>query len=217
MSVLGYDHSNIFARILRKEVPATVRYENENVLAIDDIHPKAPVHVLFLPKGQFLDFDHFCHNALGKEILDFFRAIPKFVNHELSQQDSKCHELKNYTIKINTVHAPEEKQEVLHLHAHVLSGDHSVVSTAGNMHAVYREGVIHAVKGKGIVHIYSDLLLTGHEFLQKASDFELLEFIYAVQGVTSDCSVEMNAINLTIYSGERIQWKIATKKNKSAA
>jgi|GEM_PF-93279 len=215
MSVLGYDHSNIFARILRNEIPAIKCYEDDNVLAIEDIYPKAPVHLLFMPKGEFLDFNHFCQNALGKEILGLFRAIPEFVSRELSQQESKYHELKNYTIKINTIHAPEEKQEVLHLHVHVLSGDHSAVSTVSNMHAVYREGSIHAAKGRGVLHIYSDLLMTGHEFLQQASDFELLEFIYAVQGVTADCSVEMNAINLTIYSGERIQWKIATKKNKT--
>ena len=70
---MTYDPNNIFARILRKEIPASIIYENNNALAFYDIHPKAPFHVLVIPKGEFVSFDDFAEKASPSKLLNLPR------------------------------------------------------------------------------------------------------------------------------------------------
>ncbi len=69
-----YDSSNIFARILRGEIPNKTVLESAHTLAFHDIHPQAPVHVLVIPKGAYVTFDHFAAKASVEELLDFHRT-----------------------------------------------------------------------------------------------------------------------------------------------
>ncbi len=70
----AYDDTNIFARILRGEIPNKTVLETEHTLAFHDIGPQAPVHVLVIPKGKYVNFDHFASEASAEEIADFTRA-----------------------------------------------------------------------------------------------------------------------------------------------
>jgi histidine triad (HIT) family protein len=70
----SYDPSNIFARILRGEIPNKTVMESAHTLAFHDIHPQAPVHVLVIPKGPYVTFDHFSAEASAEEIVDFHRT-----------------------------------------------------------------------------------------------------------------------------------------------
>ncbi len=69
-----YDPTNIFARILRGEIPNKTVLETANTLAFHDIHPQAPVHVLVIPKGPYVTFDHFAAKASVEELVDFHRT-----------------------------------------------------------------------------------------------------------------------------------------------
>ena len=73
----AYDTTNIFARILRGEIPCKKVYEDEHVLAFHDINPQAPVHVLVIPKGAYVSFDDFSRKASDAEIGGFTRAVGK--------------------------------------------------------------------------------------------------------------------------------------------
>lgn len=70
----AYDSQNIFAKILRGEIPNSTVLETDHTLAFDDIQPQAPVHVLVIPKGPYVCFDHFAAEASEAEITDFMRA-----------------------------------------------------------------------------------------------------------------------------------------------
>jgi histidine triad (HIT) family protein len=69
-----YDPTNIFARILRGEIPNKTILESAHSLAFHDIHPQAPVHALIIPKGPYVTFDHFAADASADEIVDFHRT-----------------------------------------------------------------------------------------------------------------------------------------------
>ena len=71
----AYDDQNIFAKILRGEIPNDTVLETAHCLAFRDLHPQAPVHVLVIPKGPYVTFDHFAAEASEAEIADFTRAI----------------------------------------------------------------------------------------------------------------------------------------------
>ena len=70
-----YDDDNIFAKILLGELPNTTVYEDEHVLAFNDISPQAPVHVLVIPKGRYIAHDDFHRDASAEEIVAFWRAV----------------------------------------------------------------------------------------------------------------------------------------------
>ena len=72
-----YDDSNIFARILRGEIPSNKVYEDEHVLAFHDINPLAPTHILVIPKGPYVSWDDFSAKASDAEIAGFVRAVGK--------------------------------------------------------------------------------------------------------------------------------------------
>lgn len=108
-----YDPSNIFAKILRGEIPSKKVYEDENVLAFEDISPAAPVHVLVLPKGEYISFDDFVSKAPTETVGAFFLTI-KAIANKLGLQEG------GYRIIMN--HGKNASQSVPHFHAHILGG-----------------------------------------------------------------------------------------------
>ena len=106
----AYDPNNIFARILRGEIPCKKVYENEHVLAFHDINPQAPLHVLVIPKGAYVSMDDFSAKASAEEITAFVRAIG-----EIARQEGVAES--GYRILAN--HGSDGHQEVPHLHVHI--------------------------------------------------------------------------------------------------
>jgi histidine triad (HIT) family protein len=108
-----YDESNIFARILRGEIPSKKVYEDEQVLAFHDINPLAPTHILVIPKGPYVSWDDFSEKASDTEIAAFVRAIGRIAREaELVEP--------GYRVLANV--GPNSGQEVPHLHAHIFGG-----------------------------------------------------------------------------------------------
>lgn len=108
-----YDDSNIFARILRGEIPCKKVYEDEWSLAFHDINPQAPVHVLVIPKGRYVSFADFTANASAEDIAGFMRAVGKIAK-DLGL------EAPGYRLLFNM--GEHSGQEVPHLHVHLFGG-----------------------------------------------------------------------------------------------
>lgn len=108
-----YDENNIFAKILRGEIPCEQVMENEHVLAFNDISPQAPVHILVIPKGSYTDIEDFGSNASPEEITGFWRAVSEI------SQDLGLHESGFRTIANTGLNGG---QEVPHFHVHILGG-----------------------------------------------------------------------------------------------
>ena len=108
-----YDASNIFARILRGEIPNRTVYEDEWALAFHDINPQAPVHVLVIPKGPYVSWDDFSVRASADEIVGFVRAVGQ-VAREAGLVEPGYRLLANIGI--------DGHQEVPHLHVHLFGG-----------------------------------------------------------------------------------------------
>jgi histidine triad (HIT) family protein len=116
MAVSGlppYDDANIFARILRGEIPANKVYEDEWAVAFHDINPQAPVHVLVIPKGEYVSFADFTADAPAEQIAGFMRAVGK-VAKKLGLEGS------GYRLLFNM--GEHSGQEVPHLHVHIFGG-----------------------------------------------------------------------------------------------
>jgi len=114
---MSYDDSNIFARILRGEIPNDTVAENEHALAFRDIRPQAPVHVLVIPKGRYVSYDDFAANASEAEIVGFHRLVAQVARSEgLSLADGS----QGFRAITNT--GPHGVQEVPHFHLHLLGG-----------------------------------------------------------------------------------------------
>jgi histidine triad (HIT) family protein len=110
---MTYDSNNIFARILRGEIPCKKVYEDQHVLAFHDIRPQAPVHVLVIPKGAYVSLDDFHEKASDAEIAAFTRAVGKVARMSGVAESG-------YRIIANT--GANGHQEVPHLHFHILGG-----------------------------------------------------------------------------------------------
>jgi diadenosine tetraphosphate (Ap4A) HIT family hydrolase len=108
-----YDDQNIFARILRGEIPNRTVYEDEWALAFHDINPQAPVHVLVIPKGAYVSWDDFTAKAPDAEVAGFIRAVGH-VARELGLPTP------GYRLLANT--GQHGHQEVPHLHVHIFGG-----------------------------------------------------------------------------------------------
>ena len=108
-----YDDSNIFARILRGELPSNKVYEDDHVLAFNDINPLAPTHILVIPKGPYVSWDDFSQKASDAEIGAFVRAVGKIA------RDGGLVE-PGYRVLANV--GLNSGQEVPHLHAHIFGG-----------------------------------------------------------------------------------------------
>jgi histidine triad (HIT) family protein len=114
VSGLGpYDPNNVFARILRGEIPCRKVYEDEHALAFHDINPQAPVHVLVIPKGAYVSFADFSAKASEAEIAGFFRAVGA-VARALGLESE------GYRLLANM--GPASGQEVPHFHVHIFGG-----------------------------------------------------------------------------------------------
>ncbi len=109
----AYDDNNIFARILRGEIPCERIYEDEFALAFPDIRPQAPRHVLVIPKGKYVSISDFGAKATAEEITGFFRAV-SLVAEKLGIVAS------GYRMIANA--GPDSHQEVPHFHVHLLGG-----------------------------------------------------------------------------------------------
>lgn len=113
----SYDDQNIFAKILRGEIPNDTVYEDEHALAFRDIQPQAPHHVLVIPKGPYVTFDHLATNGSDAEVVGFTRAVGK-VCALLGVEPGNAGD--GYRMISNAgVHGV---QEVPHLHVHILAG-----------------------------------------------------------------------------------------------
>jgi diadenosine tetraphosphate (Ap4A) HIT family hydrolase len=108
-----YDDSNIFARILRGELPCNKVYEDEHVLAFNDINPLAPTHILVIPKGPYVSWDDFSSDASDQEIAAFVRAVGR-IARETGLVEGGYRVLANVGM--------DSGQEVPHLHAHIFAG-----------------------------------------------------------------------------------------------
>lgn len=112
-ATLPYDDSNIFARILRGEIPCREVYRDEWALAFDDINPQAPTHVLVIPTGAYVSWDDFSARASDAEIAGFVRAVGHVARAAGLVEPG-------YRLLANT--GPHSHQEVPHLHVHILAG-----------------------------------------------------------------------------------------------
>ena len=108
-----YDDGNVFAKLLRGEIPSNKVYEDEWALAFHDIAPQAPVHILVIPKGRYLSWDDFSARAPDAEIAGFARAIGR-VAREAGLVEP------GYRVLYNV--GRDGGQEVAHLHAHIFGG-----------------------------------------------------------------------------------------------
>ena len=113
MQPLSYDPSNIFARILRGEIPCKKVFEDDHVLAFHDINPQTPTHVLVIPKGAYASFDDFSANASVQEIAAFVRAAGR-IAREAGLAGPGYRVLSNI--------GQDGHQEVPHFHLHIFGG-----------------------------------------------------------------------------------------------
>ncbi|HEY1125404.1 MAG TPA: histidine triad nucleotide-binding protein [Sphingobium sp.] len=108
-----YDPNNIFAKILRGEIPNKAVYEDDHVLAFHDIAPQAPVHILVIPKGAYVSWDDFSARASDAEIAAYVRAVGKIAREA-------GHVEPGYRLLANT--GLDAGQEIPHLHVHIFAG-----------------------------------------------------------------------------------------------
>lgn len=112
---MAYDKDNIFAKILAGEIPCEKVYEDDHVLAFKDINPKCPVHVLVIPKGDYVSHDDFSEHASDAEIAAFTRAVGQ-IPRDLGIAESGYRLIANAGVN--------GAQEVPHYHVHILGGAH---------------------------------------------------------------------------------------------
>ena len=110
---MAYDDNNIFAKILRGDIPCKKVYEDDHVLAFHDIAPKAPVHVLVIPKGKYIAIDDFGANASAAVIKAFYAAVAKIAAEQNVKESG-------FRVIANT--GLNGGQEVPHFHVHILGG-----------------------------------------------------------------------------------------------
>ena len=108
-----YDDNNVFAKILRKELPANIVYEDDFMSSFYTIEPLADIHVLVIPKGRYIDYQDFIKNADSNLIVNFFKSVDK-VAKVLNIDDS---------YRLITNYGAKSGQQVFHFHIHLLSGN----------------------------------------------------------------------------------------------
>lgn len=112
-----YDDQNIFAKILRGEIPNATVLETEHSLAFKDINPLAPTHVLVIPKGPYVNYDHFAADASEAEIIDFTHAIG-----QVCRETGAAEPAGGNGFRMIANAGVDGVQEVPHLHVHILAG-----------------------------------------------------------------------------------------------
>ena len=113
----SYDDQNVFAKILRGEIPNRTVLETEHSLAFHDIAPKAPVHVLVIPRGPYVNADHFGAEASEAELADFARAVAR-----VARETGVAEAAGGGGYRIISNAGADGVQEVPHYHVHVLGG-----------------------------------------------------------------------------------------------
>ena len=114
---MAYDDSNIFAKILRGEIPCNKIYEDEFVLSFHDINPQKKIHALVIPKGKYIDLDDFSLNASPEEMVGLIKGINIVANKLRISVDTG----KGYRALANI--SEDGGQEVPHLHFHLFGGE----------------------------------------------------------------------------------------------
>ncbi|MDB4811497.1 HIT domain-containing protein [Candidatus Pelagibacter sp.] len=114
---MSYDDSNIFAKILRKEIPCNKIYEDDFVLSFHDINPQKKIHALVIPKGKYVDLDDFSSNATSEEIVGLIKGI----NIVAKKLCISIEVGKGYRALTNI--SDDGGQEVPHLHFHLFGGE----------------------------------------------------------------------------------------------
>ena len=114
---MSYDDNNIFAKILRNEIPYNKIYEDEFVLSFHDINPQKKIHALVIPKGKYVDLDDFSQNASPKEMVGFLKGI----NIVAKKLNISVDTGKGYRALANI--SEDGGQEVPHLHFHLFGGE----------------------------------------------------------------------------------------------
>lgn len=109
----AYDDQNIFAKILRGEIPNKTVLETEHSLAFLDIYPQAPTHVLVIPKGPYVTFDHFAQEASETEVVDYVRTVGEVCRMSGVEENG---------FRLISNAGQDGVQEVPHLHVHILAG-----------------------------------------------------------------------------------------------
>ena len=112
IDIINYDNDNIFAKILRQEIPSKKVFENKYVYAFEDINPQAPIHILIIPKKSFCSFTDFSKKADSKFIFEFIKSID-LIAEKLELKEG-------YRLITNI--GKHGGQEVPHFHFHLLSG-----------------------------------------------------------------------------------------------
>lgn len=110
---MPYDQNNIFAKIIRGDIPASKIYEDEKILAFHDISKVAPIHVLVVPKGGYKNFSDFTANADSAEISNFFKKVSEI---------AKLLEADKSGFRIISNNGADANQTVPHFHVHILAG-----------------------------------------------------------------------------------------------
>ncbi|MDC1315748.1 HIT domain-containing protein [Alphaproteobacteria bacterium] len=109
-----YDEQNIFAKILRNEIPCEKILDTNHIISFNDVSPKAKVHVLVIPKGPYIDIYDFNKNASKEEIIGFWNGVNETI--EKLQIEKKGFQLKSHKGETGG-------QEVFHFHVHILSNN----------------------------------------------------------------------------------------------
>ncbi|WP_293881587.1 histidine triad nucleotide-binding protein [Sphingomonas sp.] len=112
-ATLPYDDQNIFAKILRGEIPSKTVFDNDFALAFHDINPQAPTHILVIPKGAYVSWDDFSARAPDADIIGFVKAVG-----EVARAAGLV--APGYRLLANT--GLDSHQEVPHLHVHIFAG-----------------------------------------------------------------------------------------------
>lgn len=110
---MKYDNNNVFAKIIRGEIPCEKVFENNICFAFRDIAPVAPVHVLVCPKGEFVSFDDFAEKAEADFMSKFFKTVKQIAN-DLGLKEN------GYRLVLN--HGKNASQTVFHFHVHIIGG-----------------------------------------------------------------------------------------------
>lgn len=108
-----YDDDNIFAKIIDGRIPAEKLYEDERLIAIKDVNPVAPIHILVMPKGKYIDFADFVAKASKTDIVHYYKMIAKIA----ADAGTSKYRLVNNKGKA-------AGQSVFHFHTHIISGNH---------------------------------------------------------------------------------------------
>ena len=115
---MNYNKNNIFAKILRGEIPCKKIYENEYILSFYDINPQRKIHALVIPKGEYIDLDDFSSKASEKEIVGLVKGIGEVAKKLGVSEAAKG---KGYRSLVNV--GENGGQEVPHLHFHIFGGE----------------------------------------------------------------------------------------------